>query len=227
VLICVQNVLTKAEVAHCRAVMAQSAWEDGAASAGPQAAAVKKNVQLPPESPEAQALGQLVLERLGVSNLFISAALPLRILPPMFSRYGIGETFGAHVDNAIRAVPGSPARLRADLSATLFLAEPDQYDGGELTIETQYGVQDVKLPAGDLVVYPASSLHRVQPVTRGERAGSFFWIQSMVRDESNRTTLFDLDQTIQSLQGERGVSDAAVVRLTGIYHNLLRQWVEM
>jgi PKHD-type hydroxylase len=226
VLLCIPDILSKAQVAHCRAVMEQAAWEDGAASAGAQAASVKKNIQIPPDTREAAELGQIVLNGLHANALFLSGALPLRILPPMFSRYGPGQTFGVHVDNAIRAVPGSPLRIRADLSATLFLAEPDEYDGGELTVETQYGSHEVKLPAGHLVLYPATSLHCVRPVTRGERAGSFFWIQSMVRDEEARTMLFDLDQTIQGLQAERSVDDAAVVRLTGIYHNLIRRWAE-
>ena len=158
--------------------------------------------------------------------LFISAAIPLKIFPPLFNRYGVGQHFGTHVDGAIRAVPGTPVRIRTDLSVTLFLAEPEEYDGGELTVEDKYGTHEVKLPAGDLVLYPSTSLHHVKPVTRGTRVASFFWLQSMIREDSARTMLFDLDQTIQELSAERGVEDAACVRLTGIYHNLIRYWAD-
>ena len=158
--------------------------------------------------------------------LFISAAIPLKIFPPLFNRYGVGQHFGTHVDGAIRAVPGTPVRIRTDLSVTLFLAEPEEYDGGELTVEDNYGTHEVKLPAGDMVLYPSTSLHHVKPVTRGARVASFFWLQSMVREDSARTLLFDLDQTIQELSAERGVEDAACVRLTGIYHNLIRYWAD-
>ncbi len=225
-LICIPDVLTKPQVAHCRAVMDRVDWEDGRATAGAQAAEVKRNSQLPPGSQAVQELGNLVLDALYANPLFLAAAIPLRVLPPMFNRYREGDTFGVHVDNAIRSVPGSPVRIRTDLSATLFLAEPDEYDGGELTVETSYGAHEVKLPAGHLVLYPATSLHCVQPITRGARVGSFFWIQSMIREEGPRTMLFDLDQTIQGLQAERGAADDAVVRLTGIYHNLIRHWAE-
>lgn len=224
-LICIPDVLSSAQVAQCRAVMAEAEWEDGRATAGAQSAWVKKNMQLPPTSAAAVELGKLVLGALSQNALFISAALPAKILPPMFNRYSESETYGIHVDNAIRVMP-SGERLRADLSATLFLAEPDDYDGGELTIETVYGAHEVKLPAGHLVLYPSTSLHCVTPVTRGARVASFFWIQSMVRDEGQRGMLFDLDQTIQELQAERGLEDAASVRLTGIYHNLIRCWAE-
>jgi PKHD-type hydroxylase len=226
VLICIPDVLTKAQVAHCRSVMARAEWEDGRASAGPQAAAVKRNIQLPQASQTAKELGDIVLDALSASPPFLAAALPLRILPPMFNRYRPGETFGVHVDNAIRGMPGSALRIRTDISATLFLTEPDEYAGGELTVETSYGAHEVKLPAGHMVLYPATSLHCVQPITRGERIGSFFWIQSMIRDDGARAMLFDLDQTVQELQAERGPDDAAVVRLTGIYHNLIRHWAE-
>lgn len=225
-LICIPDVLTKAEVAHCRTVMDRAEWADGRLTAGPQSASVKNNMQLPATSAEARELGDLVLGALSANALFLSAALPLRILPPMFNRYGLGQTFGVHVDNAIRNAPGSPVRIRTDLSATLFLAEPEEYDGGELTIETTYGAHEVKLPAGHLVLYPSTSLHCVTPVTRGARVASFFWIQSMIRDESPRTMLFELDQTIQDLQAERGLDDPASRRLTGIYHNLIRHWAE-
>ncbi len=156
----------------------------------------------------------------------MSAALPLKILPPMFNRYGSGEHFGVHVDNAIRVVPGTPVRIRTDLSCTLFLVEPDEYDGGELVIEDYYGAQEVKLAAGDLVLYPSTSLHKVEPVTRGQRIASFFWLQSMIRSDQHRSMLFDLDQTIQDVTARDGADDAIAVRLTGIYHNLIRTWAE-
>jgi PKHD-type hydroxylase len=226
VLTCIPELLTKAQVAHCRDVMRQAEWEDGRVTAGTVAAAVKNNYQLPQTSKLAAELGDIVMDALSSSPLFISAALPLRILPPMFNRYGVGQTFGVHVDNAIRSVPGTPVRIRTDLSATLFLAEPDEYDGGDLVIETSYGGHEIKLPAGDLVLYPATSLHCVTPITRGERVGSFFWIQSMIRDDGQRAILYDLDQTIQDLQADRGAEDASAVRLSGIYHNLIRQWAE-
>jgi PKHD-type hydroxylase len=183
-------------------------------------------MQLPEGSPAANELGELVLEALSRCPLFISAAIPLKIFPPLFNRYGAGHSFGTHVDGAIRAVPGTPVRIRTDLSVTLFLAEPDEYDGGELTVEDRYGTQEVKLPAGDLVLYPATSLHHVKPVTRGVRIASFFWLQSMVRDDNVRTMLFDLDQTIQELTVEKGIDDAVCVRLTGLYHNLVRYWAD-
>jgi PKHD-type hydroxylase len=224
VLTCIPEVLTKAQVAHCREVMRQAEWEDGRVTAGTVAAAVKNNFQLPQTSKLAAELGDIVMDALSASPLFVSAALPLRILPPMFNRYGVGQTFGVHVDNAIRHVPGTSVRIRTDLSATLFLAEPDEYDGGDLVIETSYGGHEIKLPAGDLVLYPATSLHCVTPITRGERVGSFFWIQSMIRDDGQRAILYDLDQTIQDLQADRGAEDASAVRLSGIYHNLIRQW---
>jgi PKHD-type hydroxylase len=225
-LICIPNVLSSAQVAHCRAVMDKAEWEDGRATAGAQSASVKKNMQLPANSAAAVELGKLVLGALSQSALFISAALPAKILPPMFNRYSESETYGTHVDNAIRVMPGTGERMRADLSATLFFAEPEEYDGGELTVETVYGAHEVKLPAGHLVLYPSTSLHCVTPVTRGARLASFFWIQSMVRDEGPRSMLFDLDQTIQELQAERGLEDPTSVRLTGIYHNLIRHWAE-
>jgi PKHD-type hydroxylase len=227
VLICIPSVLTKEQVGHCRRVMDEAQWIDGRGTAGPQSALVKRNDQLPESSAAARQLGDLVLEALSKSPLFISAAIPLRIFPPLFNRYGTGQHFGTHVDGSIRAIPGTPVRIRTDLSVTLFLAEPEEYDGGELTVEDKYGTHEVKLPAGDLVLYPSTSLHHVKPVTRGARVASFFWLQSMVREDSARALLFDLDQTIQELSAERGIEDAACVRLTGIYHNLIRQWAEM
>src|SRR5262245_49416942 len=225
-LLCIPEVLTKEQVAHCRRTMDKAEWVDGRVTAGAQSATVKQNMQLPEGSPAARELGDMVLEALSCCPLFISAAVPLKIFPPLFNRYGVGQLFGTHVDAAIRAIPGTPVRIRTDLSVTLFLAEPGEYDGGELTVEDKYGTQEVKLPAGDLVLYPSTSLHHVKPVTRGARVASFFWLQSMVRDDNQRTMLFDLDQTIQELSAERGVEDAACVRLTGIYHNLIRHWAD-
>ena len=212
---------------RCRQVMDAAEWIDGRGTAGSQSAAVKRNMQLPEGTPAAEQLGSIVLEALSRSALFISAAIPMKIFPPLFNRYGIGQHFGTHVDGAIRAVPGTPVRIRTDLSVTLFLTEPEDYDGGELTVEDKYGVHEVKLPAGDMVLYPSTSLHHVKPVTRGTRLASFFWLQSMIRDDGARSLLFDLDQTIQALSAERGVEDAACVRLTGIYHNLIRYWADV
>jgi PKHD-type hydroxylase len=227
VLICIPELLTKDQVRHCRSIMDSADWVDGRGTAGPQSGSVKHNHQLPEGSPAARQLGEIVLQALSRNALFISAAIPLRIFPPLFNRYGIGQHFGTHVDGAIRAIPGTATRIRTDLSVTLFLAEADEYDGGELTVEDKYGTHQVKLPAGDLVLYPSTSLHHVKPVTRGFRLASFFWIQSMIRDDQARSMLFDLDQTIQELSVGRGIDDPACVRLTGIYHNLIRYWAEM
>ena len=226
-LLCIPEVLTKEQVRHCRNVMDKVEWVDGRITAGAQSGSVKHNNQLPEGSPATNELGDLVLKALSRCPLFISAAVPHRIFPPLFNRYGTGQYFGTHVDGAIRAVPGTPVRIRTDLSVTLFLSEPEEYDGGELTVEDKYGTHEVKLPAGDLVLYPSTSLHHVKQITRGTRVASFFWLQSMVRDDGARTLLFDLDQTIQELSAERGVEDAACVRLTGIYHNLIRTWAEV
>ncbi|MBI1186468.1 MAG: Fe2+-dependent dioxygenase [Alphaproteobacteria bacterium] len=225
-LICIPEVLSKAAVADIRKRIDTASWVDGRVTAGAQSAVAKKNAQLPEGSPVARAAGEAVLDALAGSTLFLSAALPLKIFPPLFNRYGEGDGFGVHVDNAIRAVPGHPVRVRTDLSATLFLSEPEDYDGGELAIETAFGAQEVKLAAGDLVLYPASSLHRVNPIKRGVRTASFFWLQSMVRDDGERALLFDLDQTIQALAAERGQADPKVVSLTGLYHNLMRRWAD-
>jgi PKHD-type hydroxylase len=227
VLLAIPQVLSKGQVKHCRRVMDAVEWVDGRGTAGPQSGSVKHNMQLPEASPAAEQLGAMILEALSRAPLFISAAIPMRIFPPLFNRYGVGQHFGTHVDGAIRAVPGTPVRIRTDLSVTLFLAEPEEYDGGELAVEDKYGVHEVKLPAGDMVLYPATSLHHVKPVTRGTRVASFFWLQSMIRDDGARSLLFDLDQTIQELSTERGVEDAACVRLTGIYHNLIRYWADL
>ena len=225
-LLCLPGVLSKQQVAECRRIAADAEWIDGSATAGQQSALVKRNMQLREESPQAKRMGDLVLDALAGNQLFISAALPLKILPPLFNRYQGGESFGTHVDNAIRAVRGTPFRLRTDLSATLFLSEPDEYDGGELTVEGAFGAQEVKLPAGDMVLYPASSLHHVKPVTRGTRIASFFWLQSMVRDDGERALLFDLDNAIRRV-GADHPSHPSVVQLTGVYHNLLRGWAEV
>jgi len=225
-LITIPNVLSKDEVKQFRAALDVADWQDGASTAGVQSLEVKRNQQLPPTGETAQSLGQFVLQRLTSIPLFVSAALPLRILPPMFNKYETDQTFGTHVDNAIRINPLTQETLRTDLSMTLFLSEPEDYDGGELIIEDQYGVQEVKLPAGDMVLYPSTSLHQVTPVTRGARVSSFFWLQSMIRSNTQRSILFDLDQTIQSLSQSIGTGDPEVVRLTGIYHNMIRMWAE-
>ncbi len=209
----------------CAALLAGE-WVDGRATAGPQAATAKHNRQLKPGTELAERAANRVLDLLDLHALYRSAALPLKVLPPMFNRYEAGESFGTHIDNSIRSVPGSGQALRSDLSATLFLSDPESYDGGELVIEDAYGEQSVKLPAGHMILYPAKSRHRVNPVSRGVRVAGFFWIQSMVRDDHERAMLFELDQSIQSLAGERGISHPDVVRLTGVYHNLLRRFAD-
>jgi PKHD-type hydroxylase len=225
-LLAVPDVLTAEEVAHSRQVMDAAEWVDGRVTAGHQSARAKDNRQLPEDSPAARKLGELMVAALQRSPLFVSAALPLRVFPPLFNRYEGGQSFGTHVDNAIRQVPGTPHRVRTDLSATLFLSPPEDYEGGELVVEDTYGVHSVKLPAGHLVLYPASSLHHVRPVKRGTRLASFFWIQSMVRDDGERTLLFDLDTAIQRLAAE-SPDHPATVQLTGVYHNLLRRWADV
>ncbi|AFE10755.1 Iron-uptake factor PiuC [Corallococcus coralloides DSM 2259] len=221
----IPQVLTPEQVAHCRAVFDKAAWEDGRTTAGKQSAQVKKNLQLPEGSPAARELGDLVLAGLEKSPLFISAVLPQRVFPPLFNRYEQGMDFGSHVDNAIRPLLGTNQRIRTDVSATLFLSDPDSYDGGELVVEDTYGNHSAKLPAGDLIVYPSTSLHHVTPVTRGVRLASFFWVQSMIRDAGQRSLLFDMDTSIMQLTREVPKSPALVM-LTGVYHNLLRQWAE-
>lgn len=221
----VPNVLTAGQVAECRRQLDAADWVDGRVTAGHQSAKSKDNAQLCEDSPVARQLGQMILAALERNPLFIAGALPLKIFPPLFNRYASGQSFGMHVDNAIRQVRNSPQRVRTDISATLFLAQPSEYDGGELMVEDTYGAHSVKLPAGDLVLYPSTSLHRVQPVTRGARIASFFWIQSMVRDDGERTLLFDLDLAIQRLGGD-APEHPTVVQLTGIYHNLLRRWAD-
>lgn len=222
----IPDVLDKEGVARVRSIIDAGAWEDGNATSGPQSALAKKNEQLPEDSAAAKDAGRLVLEALGRAHLFIAAALPLKIFPPLFNRYQGGEAFGTHIDNAIRIHRGSEYRVRTDLSATLFLEDPDAYEGGELVVEDNFGANAVKLPAGHLLLYPSSSLHRVEPVTNGARVASFFWVQSMVRDDGQRTILFDLDRSIQTIAVDRGQDDAEVIRLTGVYHNLLRRWAD-
>ncbi len=225
-LIVIPDVLDAAGVAQVRALIDAAEWIDGNATSGTQSALAKRNAQVPEDSVAAREAGGLVLDALGRSALFVAAALPLKVYPPLFNRYAGGQDFGLHVDTAIRIRRGSDFRIRSDLSATLFLDDPASYDGGELVIDDQFGPQSVKLPAGHLVVYPASSLHRVTPVTRGVRTASFFWIQSMVRDDGARRILFDLDQGVQAVAAAQGQDDPAVVRLTGVYHNLLRRWAD-
>jgi PKHD-type hydroxylase len=222
----IPDVLSSAQVTHARRLLDSADWVDGRVTAGHQSARVKDNVQLPEDHPVARELGDSILTALQGNPLFVSAALPLRVFPPLFNRYSGGQAFGNHVDNSVRQIPGTPLRIRTDLSATLFLAEPEEYDGGELVVEDTYGVHAVKLPAGHMVLYPASSLHRVASVTRGVRVASFFWIQSMLRDDSDRTLMFDLDTAIQRLAVDMP-SHAAVVQLTAVYHNLLRRWADV
>lgn len=225
-MLAIPDLLDQAGVVRVRAIVDAGDWQDGNATSGHQAALAKRNQQLPEDSAAAKEAGRLVLEALGRSPLFIAAALPLKIFPPLFNRYQGGERFGTHVDNAVRIHRGSEFRLRADLSATLFLEGPDAYEGGELVVEDNLGAHATKLPAGHLLLYPASSLHRVEPVTKGARVASFFWVQSMVRDDSARTILFDLDRSVQAIAADRGQDDAEVIRLTGVYHNLLRRWAD-
>jgi len=223
----IPNLLCGEQVAHMRGVLSGTDWVDGKVTAGAQSAGAKHNLQVPENAPAARALGDMILTALGQNERFNSAALALRVFPPLFNRYDQGMNFGAHIDNAIRFVKGAsqPIRVRTDMSATLFLTDPDDYDGGELVIEDTFGSHQVKLPAGDLVVYSATSRHHVTPVIRGSRWSSFFWIQSMIRDEAARTMLFELDNAIQSLRKRLGDSEE-VVSLTGLYHNLVRRWAD-
>jgi PKHD-type hydroxylase len=225
-LLAVPDVLTAEEVVEARRLLDAASWVDGRVTAGHQSVRTKDNEQLAEGSEAARVLGEKVVAALQRSPLFVSAALPLRVFPPLFNRYAASQSFGTHVDNAVRQVPGTPHRMRTDLSATLFLASPSEYDGGELVVEDTYGVHSVKLPAGHLILYPATSLHHVRPVTRGVRLASFFWIQSMIRDDGERTLLFDLDTAIQRLAAEKPDHPSAV-QLTGVYHNLLRRWADL
>lgn len=222
----IPDVLTPAQVAEARALLESADWVDGKTTAGHQAIHVKDNLQLPVTSPVARQVGDMILKALSANPHFIAAALPLHILPPMFNRYSGGQQFGSHVDGSIRQIPGTAQRIRTDLSCTLFFADPDEYDGGELVIEDTYGAKSVKLPAGHMILYPGTSLHHVTPVTRGARLCSFFWVQSMIRDDHQRRLLLDLDISIQRL-GPELATHPATVRLTGVYHNLLRHWAEL
>jgi PKHD-type hydroxylase len=225
-LLTIPDVLTSEQLRQARQRLDEAAWVDGRVTAGPQAAAVKENQQLPEDHPVARELGEVILTALGQHPLFLTAALPLRVFPPLFNCYRGGQAFGTHIDTAIRSVRGTPHRIRTDLSATLFLAAPEEYDGGELVVEDTYGVHAVKLPAGHLVLYPASSLHHVRPVTRGARLASFFWIQSLVRDDGERAVLFDLATAIQCVNANVPRHPSAV-QLTDVYHNLLRRRADL
>jgi PKHD-type hydroxylase len=218
----IPDVLTADEVTQTRRLLEKADWKDGRITAGHQSALSKNNSQLSETDPIALNLGTLILKKLESTPLFLSAALPLKVYPPLFNRYAGGESFGTHVDNSIRQIPGSPFRMRCDLSCTLFLSDPSEYTGGELMIETSFGVQTVKLPSGSMILYPASSLHHVRPVSEGTRLASFFWVQSMVQDEGMRTSLFDMDRAIQTLVKDVGAEHSSIVGLTGVYHNLLR-----
>lgn len=226
-MVCVPGILAKDDVAEFRRIMDAAEWEDGRSTAGAQSALVKRNEQLPPTGETARRLGERIIRALTASPLFMSAAIPLRIFPPLFNRYGEGHHFGLHVDNAVRGDHLTGMRIRTDLSVTLFLAEPDEYDGGELVVEDEYGSHEAKLSAGDLVLYPSTSLHMVNPVTGGLRVASFFWLQSMIRDGHARSLIYELDMSIQGLSDRLGRDDPETVRLSGIYHNLIRFWAEV
>lgn len=226
-LVTIPDLLTPEEVAYIRQMLEGTEWIDGRRTAGDQAGKVKNNLQVPTDAPEARELGAIVLRALGRNATYSSAALPLHVLPPMFNRYDTGMTFGAHVDGSIRVIPGSAQRIRTDVSTTIFLTPPEEYDGGELVVHDTYGQHAVKLPAGHAVVYPATSLHSVSPVTRGSRWASFFWAQSMVRDDWQRHMLYDLDRTIMRVRGLVPDDDPAATGLTAHYHNLIRAWAEM
>ena len=225
-LLTVPDVFSAEQVRQIRRQLDGAEWVDGRVTAGHQSSLAKDNMQIPEGHPVAKEIGEVILQTLGQNLLFISAALPMKVFPPLFNPYSGGQSFGTHVDNAIRHVKGTSHRVRSDLSTTLFFSNPDEYDGGELIIEDTYGIHSVKLPAGQLVLYPSSSLHNVRPVTRGARVSSFFWIQSMVRDDSARTLLFDLDNVTQQMSRSDPNSTHAV-KLTGMYHNLLRRWAEV
>jgi PKHD-type hydroxylase len=225
-LLTIADLLNPEQVAKARTTLEGADWVDGRVTAGPQSAQAKDNSQIPEGHPAAREVGGVILDMLGRNPLFLAATLPLRVFPPLFNRYSGGQSFGTHVDNAIRPVPGTPHRVRTDLSATLFLSGPEEYDGGELTVQDTYGSHNIKLRPGSLVLYPASSLHHVTPVTRGTRLCSFFWIQSMIRDDGQRSILFDLDIGIQRINRETP-GHPSLVPFTGVYHNLLRQWAEV
>ncbi|HTH28000.1 MAG TPA: Fe2+-dependent dioxygenase [Sphingobium sp.] len=226
-IVIIRSLLSPDEVAHFRDVLANTQWVDGNVTSGVQAAQAKYNLQVPEDAREARALGETILLKLGSHAEFNAAALPLRVFPPLFNRYDTGMGFEAHVDNAIRYIPSARQRVRTDISSTLFLSDAHEYDGGELLIEDAYGEQSVKLDAGDMVVYPADSLHRVAPITRGSRWGAFFWTQSMVRDDSNRALLYRMDKSISLARQDLGDKHPAVLGLTSTFHNLLRKWAEL
>ena len=225
----IKEVLNASEINQARAILSRAPWGDGRVTAGVQSAHMKNNQQLPQDGAETRALQQIVLAGLNRHAMFFSAALPKRVFPPLFNRYG-GATnaFGSHVDNAIRFIPGTLAeKLRTDISCTLFLADPDEYDGGELTVEDSFGAQRIKLAAGDMVLYPGTSVHRVEPVTRGFRLASFFWLESMVRSDEQRRLLYEMDSHLMRLRASVGETDVGVIGLTGTYHNLLRMWADV
>lgn len=222
-LLSIPDILSADAIQQIRGSLERASWKDGKGTAGHVAALQKQNAQLDASDPLTQQVGELVLSQLSRNPTFISATLPLRILPPMLNRYTSGETYGDHIDNAIRTMPTTQEYVRADISATVFLSDPNDYDGGELVINDTYGTQSIKLPAGHIVVYPGTSLHRVNPVTRGARYAAVFWVQSMVREDSQRSMLYELDASIQALTSS-GADQASIVRLTGVYHNLIRRW---
>jgi len=226
VLIHVRRVLTPDQVRHCRDVLRDAPWVDGRVTAGEQSGLAKHNLQLPEDAPQAKALGDVVLKALAGSARFVSAALPLKVYPPLFNRYGEGMGFGDHIDNAIRISPVTGARYRTDLSCTLFLSDPADYDGGELMFEDGASARGIKLPAGDMILYPATTVHRVAPITRGERWASFFWVQSMAPDVRHRELLYQLDQAVAAARADLGDEHAAAVALVGVYHNLIRMWAQ-
>ena len=225
----VKEVLNADELREARAILKRATWGDGRATAGVQSAQMKNNEQLPQDGADTQALQRIVLGGLNRHAVFFSAALPKRVFPPLFNRYGgASNSFGNHVDNAVRFVPGTAGeRVRTDISCTLFLADPDEYDGGELTVDDTFGAQRIKLPAGDMVLYPGTSVHRVEPVTRGHRVASFFWLESMVRSDEQRRLLYEMDSHLMRLRTSVGETDPAVIGLTGTYHNLLRLWADV
>jgi PKHD-type hydroxylase len=225
-LLTIPDLFSREQVEEIRRKLDSAEWVDGRVTAGHQSTLAKNNAQIPEGHPIAKEVGELILQTLGQNPLFVSAALPMKVFPPLFNRYSGGQSFGTHIDNAIRHLKGTTHRVRSDLSATLFFSSPEEYDGGELVVEDTYGIHSVKLPAGNMVLYPSSSLHNVRPVTRGARVSSFFWIQSMVRDDGARTLLFDLDNVTQRVAAEQ-IDSPNAIRLTGIYHNLLRRWAEV
>jgi PKHD-type hydroxylase len=223
----IPGLIGKDLVAQCREVLEKTPWVDGRITAGVQSARTKNNLQVPETSEEARALGEIILGALGRNEAFVSAALPLRVFPPLFNRYDAGMRFGPHVDNAIRFSAAGGVRFRTDVSATLFLTEPEEYDGGELIIQDTFGEHAIKLGAGDLIIYPAVSVHRVEPVTRGARWSSFFWLQSMIRDDGQRALLYDLDRSISGARAALSDDHHTVVELTAVYHNLVRRWADV